>query len=166
MIPLPVIPWIRLATYAAIVLAIFGAGVYVEHGRMQKKLDKVTASFNQFKGGVAALGSDAVARNAKTALDDIKRKERADEENDRRRADDQRTIGRLRADAAARDSRGGSAAPAPAASRCAEGQVCFDRAEYQRAIGEFDQAARRLADEGTQVTSDLETARTWAQRGE
>ena len=163
------IPWVRIAFLAAIVLGLMGAGAAIEHRRMAKKLDAMTAlrdaavtQYNQFKGGVAALGREAAARNATIALADLKRKERADEEHARRTADDRRTIERLRADAARRDSRGGSVSAAPAGSRCPEGQVCFDRAEYQRAIGEFDREARRLADEGTQVTTDLNAAITWS----
>ncbi len=163
---LPGVSLLRIGVYAALIASIYGAGAYFEHNRMQKKLDAAVAQHNQFKGGVAALGHEAAARNAKIALNDIKRKERADEEHARRTAADRRTIGRLRADAALRDSRGGSAAPAPAGSGCPAEQVCFDRAEYQRALGAFDSGARRLADEGTQVTTDLNTARDWAQRGE
>lgn len=159
---LPGVSLVRIGIYAAIVAGIYGAGAYFEHGRMQKKLDAAVAVHNQFKGGVAALGHDAIARNAKIALQDLKKKERADEENERRTAALAGVVRGLRADAASRDSRGGSAAPAPAASRCSEEQVCFDRPEYQRAIGAFDSGARRLADEGTKVNTDLDTAIRWA----
>lgn len=40
--------------------------------------------------------------------------------------------------------------------------LCFDRAEYIRADGEFTTAARRLSDEGTEATIDLNSAKTWA----
>lgn len=159
---LPGVSLLRLGIYAAVVAGLFGAGVYFEHGRMQKKLDAEVARHNQFVGGVAALGHQAAAENAKRALADITRKERTDAEHDRRTRAAGVTIRRLRATAAARDSRGGSVSAAPAGSGCPEGQVCFDRAEYQRALGAFDRGTRQLADEGTQVTLDLNAAIGWA----
>lgn len=159
---LPGISLFRIGLYAALAAGLFGAGAYLEHGRMQKKLDLEVARHNQFVGGVEALGHQAAAANAKIALADITRKERTDVEHDRRTRAAADTIRRLRLAAGARDSRGGSAAPSPAASGCPAGQVCFDRAEYQRAIGAFDSGARRLADEGTQVTLDLNAAIGWA----
>lgn len=159
---LPGVSLVRIGIYAALVAGIYGAGAYFEHNRMQKKVDAVTAEFNRFKGGVEALGREALA-NAKLAEQmALLRKEQADEEHRKRTAALAATVRGLRADAATRDTRGGSVPAAPAGSVCPEGQTCFDRTEYQRALGAFDRGARQLADEGTQVTIDLDIAKGWA----
>lgn len=155
-------PLWRLAGYAILAAGLFSAGAYWMHGRATVKYDKLNAEYNQFKGGVQSLGTAAEQAAAKRKLLDIKAKEYADEENSRSLATARATISRLRAAAAKRDSRGGSVPPAPAGSRCPAGQTCFDTAEYQRAIGDFDRDARQLADEGTKVMTDLNTAREWA----
>ena len=154
--------WVRVAIYATIVVVLIAFGAGIEHRRMQAKLDAVVAVHSQFVGGTEALGRKAQAEAAAARLAGIKAKERADEDHDNRVAVLGRTIAGLRADAAARDSRGGSVSASPAGSVCAEGLVCFDRAEYQRALGDFDSAARRLADEGTKVAVDLDTVINWA----
>ena len=155
-------PLWRLAGYAILAAGLFGAGAYWMHGRATVKFDRLNAEYHQFKGGVETAGRLAKEKADKQAAADRKAKETADEENSRSLATARATISRLRALAAKRDSRGGSVSPAPAGSRCPAGQTCFDTAEYQRAIGGFDSGARRLADEGTQVSTDLNTAREWA----
>ena len=132
------------------------------HGRQQAKYEVLLAKHNQFVGGVKALGSAAEVAAAKRKLLDIKAKEYADEKNRTDLAAARTRIAKLRA--ARNDSRGGSVSATPAGSRCPDGAVCFDRAEYQRAVGDFTAGARRLADEGTQVSTDLNTAREWANR--
>jgi len=157
---LPSISLARIAVYAAIVLAIFGAGAYAEHKRMQPKLDKVTNEYNQFKGGVAALGQAAKTAAAKKALEDLKAKERADE-NAKRNTDRNRTdIARVR-DAADR-ARGSGVPAAPPGSACPAAWVCFDAAAYERATGERRAEVRRIADKGTQVEIDHNEAIDWA----
>lgn len=165
---LPGVSLVRIAVYASVVLGLMGAGAWLEHGRMQKKVDAVRvkldsqiAKHERFVGGVEALGLDARKDALEKDMWNTLNKRKADEDHARRLAADRRTIDGLRADAAARDSRGGSGAENPGGSRCPEGQVCFDRAEYQRATGEFDQRARQLADEGTKVTQDLNTCIGW-----
>ena len=155
-------PLWRLAGYAILAAGLFGAGAYWMHGRATVKYDKLNAEYNQFKGGVKSLGSAAEQAAAKRRLLDLKEKEYADAKNATDLAAARAAVARLRALAAQRDSRGGSVPAAPAGSRCPDGQVCFDRAEYQRAIGKFYTGARGLADEGTQVSTDLNTAREWA----
>ena len=155
-------PGLRLLGYALALTLAFGAGAKWMHGRMTDKYDKLNAEYSQFKGGVQALGSAAEQAAAKRKLLDIKAKEYADAKNVTDLAAARARIAKLRA--SRNDTRGGSVSAAPAGSRCPDGAVCFDRAEYQRAVGEFTAGARRLADEGTQVTTDLNTAREWANR--
>lgn len=156
---LPGVSLVKILVYLAIIAGIFGAGVYVEHGRMQKKLDKVTADFNQFKGGVAALGREAAARNAKTALNDIKRKERADEENARRTAALAAAVAKLRADADR--TRGGFVSALAAAARRADKAEEFG-AKFERAYRELVQEIRAVGDDGDKAVTDLDSAKEWA----
>lgn len=153
--------WVRLLILAGIASALLGAGAYWEHGRMQAILNLQVAKYNQFVGGTEAISRQATIDAEKQRLADIKAKERADESHDLRVALRDRTIAKLRADAQERDSRGGSVPAAPTGSKCPDGQVCFDRAEYQRALGEFDSEARRGADEGTKVTEEFDTVVKW-----
>lgn len=156
--------WGRILAVAGILVAAAAWGAAKMHSHDARRYDALEASYEAFKDGVRNLGIQARKDNEARAKADKERKEQADAENARTRAADQRTIAGLRAAAAKRDSRGGSAAAAPAGSKCPDGLTCFDRAEYQRALGEFDSEARRGADEGTAVTADLNTAKRWAQR--
>jgi hypothetical protein len=156
---LPGVSLVKIGIYAAIVAFIFGAGVSCEHKRIQPKLDKVTNEFNQFKGGVAALGRAAAERATAQARRDLLMKERADE-NAKAAADRNRTdIKRVRD---ANDSRSRGLSAAPSGSKCPASQVCFDAGEFERANGERRAAVRRLADEGTQVEIDHNEAIKWA----
>lgn len=151
---------LRIGIYAAIVLGLIGTGVYWEHGRMQKKLDAEVAAHNQFKGGVAALGEAARVSAANTDAMNARNKERADEENRKRTAAVTATVRGLRI--ARDDARSRLLSQAPAGSKCPDGQACFDRPEFERAYGDLVGSVRALADEGTQVTTDLDTAKRWA----
>lgn len=148
-------------------LAILGVmllGVYLDrHFLTGPRYDSLRSEYATFKGGVAAAGRAALAANAEREAKEKQDKEKADAKARKRIADLDATVRQLRDDAAKRDSRGGSASEAPAGSRCPEEQVCFERAEYQRALGEFDTEARRLVDEGSKVTADLDSAAEWAQ---
>lgn len=107
-----------------------------------------------------ALGEEAAKKAALQQASDKLKKDTADAENAKRIADLNGTIGRLRKQ---RDSAGaGRLPPAPAGSTRVD-LACFDRAEYQRAYGEFVARLRGLADEGTAATVDLDSAKKWAQ---
>lgn len=156
---LPGVPLVKIGIYVVLVAFVFGAGVSCEHGRMQKKLDKVTNEYNQFKGGVAALGEAAKKAAERQRLADIDAKRKADENHARTTAALRADVKRLRD---TNDSRRGRLPPAPAGSKCPEGQVCFDAAAFERAQRERRDAVRGLVDEGTQVSVDLDVAREWA----
>lgn len=156
---LPGVSLLKIGVYAAIIAGLIGFGAYAEHGRMQKKIDKVVAEANQFKGGVAALGQDAIVRNAKIALQDIKRTERANEENDRRIAGLAVTVRGLRADADR--SRGGFLSAVGAAARSAEEAEKF-RAKFERAYRALVQGVRGVGDDGDAAVIGLDGAKDWA----
>ena len=139
---------------AALVVALSGL-LWLQTSR----LDALRKEYAEFKGGVEALGRAAKAAAEAQAKVDRTKKEQTDAENARTHAADQLTIGRLRKQLS---TSGGSLPPAPAGSKCPDGQTCFDRAEYQRADGVFVAGARGLSDEGTAVTADLDTAKRWA----
>lgn len=157
---LPGMSLLKIGIYAAIILGLIGTGVYFEHGRMQKKLDAEVAKYNQFVGGVAALGVAAERTAALADATNARNKERADEENRKRTAAVNATIRSLRA--ARDDARRRLLSAAPAGSKCPDGQACFDGADFERAYGKLVGELRAIADEGTQVTTDLNTAKRWA----
>jgi hypothetical protein len=153
------------ALAAGLIIVVLSAAVAIQTKRVataKAETAQVRAEHNQFVGGVEALGREATKEALERDLWNTIHKRKTDEENARSRAAADRTIAGLRADAAARDTRGGSLSEAPAGSKCPDGQTCFSTSEYQRALGEFDQEARRLADEGTSVTTDLNSAKRWA----
>ena len=160
-------PLLRLAGYALLVAGLFGAGAYWEHGRMQKKLDAKTAEFNQFKGGVIALGEDAKRRAALTEATHARNKERADEENRNRTAAVAAATRRLRLERD--DARGRLLSEAGRTPGCPDGKACFDRAELGAAFrvrGEglerYRAAVLDLAREGAESTIALDAAKGWA----
>ncbi|MHB8388024.1 MAG: hypothetical protein ACYDBH_00420 [Acidobacteriaceae bacterium] len=156
------IPWYaRWLVVLALVAAVAGFAAFKMHSYDEVKYQALLVQYNQFEGGVAAIGHASQLALAKRIKDDNAAKEKADENNQTRIATLDRTVARLRRDAAARNSRGGSTGAAPTGSRCPAGQTCFDTAQYQRAFGTFDSGARRLADECSQVEIDLGTVRDW-----
>lgn len=134
------------------------------HQHDEVKYDALAGEFGEYKAGVKARGQEAIIRAKAQAATDKAKQEAANAENDRSLGALRSDLARLRADALARDPRGGSMSPAPAGSKCPDDQTCFDRALYQRAVGEFDSEARSGADEGSQVTVDLNSAKLWAQK--
>jgi hypothetical protein len=160
MIPFPVLPWGRLAIAGAALVVSAAAGAWWIHGIDQKKYDKLNAEYASFQGGVAALAEDARQRAARTDATNARNKERADEENRKRAIAVAATVRKLRADAD--DARRRFLSEAPAGSKCPDGQVCFDAAEFERAHGDLVARVRAGADEGTAMTLDLDTAKAWA----
>lgn len=156
---LPGVSLVKILVYAAIVLGLMAAGARLEHNRMQPKLDKVTAEYNQFKGGVAVLGRAATIAAEKQKLADIKAKERTDEQSKVAVASNRTAIKRVRD---ANDARRGGLRAAPAGSECPAAWICFDAAAFERADGERRSAVRGLADEGTEVGIRLKMAIEWA----
>lgn len=121
---------------------------------------RIQQAYDSFVAQERALGEKAKAEAEATKKADIVAREKADAENAAAVARLNTTIGELRHQ---RDSaRSAFLSAAPAGSKCPQGQACFDRAEFERAYGGLVKELRGLADEGTAVTTDLNTAKRWA----
>lgn len=145
------------------VLGAYAGVVRLQRDHARAELAREHAEFETFKVRVAAEGEIARQRAEAIAAHDELLKEEADEEN-------RQAHGRLRADIARlrheRDrARSSLVPPAPAASKCPDGQACFDRAELDGALRRYRDGVRGLVDEGSAVTIDLNTAKRWAQDG-
>jgi len=150
-----VVKWVLIGLLLA---SCFGAGWKVNGDRWEGKYQKLQAEYDQFKGGVAALGEAAKLAADKEARRTKLAKEKADEANRYVHDNNLAVIERLRRDADG--ARSGGVPPAPAASGRPD-LVCFDRTEYQRAYGGLVKEVRGLADEGTAATVDLDTGKAW-----
>ena len=150
---IPLIGYAALA--AALVMGLTGLWAYVE----KQRYEALKQEYEQFKGGVEALGQAAKKKADQDAAADKARQEKTDADHKRIHDADAATIARLRA----RHPSSSFVPPAPAASSRPE-LACFDRADYSRADGVFTEGARRLADEGAAATLDLNSAKAWAQR--
>lgn len=149
-----------IANWRLIAVAVVVGVLAIYAGLMRVERDAVRAEYADYRTKVAQAAAAAAQAALQRTIADEKRKEAADAENAHALATLAGTIKRLRDDAR---TSGGSVSASPAGSRCPPEQVCFDRAEYQRADGKFVAGARGLADEGSKVTVDLDTAAEWAQ---
>ena len=152
-IPLPLMAWGAIG--AGVIILGLGIALKVQTAR----LDHCKAEYAAFVAETKRLGEEAQRKAKETEAKNLKAKEIADADTTKLRTDNAALARRLRQSTRAG---GGSLSPAPAGSKCPQGQTCFDTAEYQRADGIFVTGARKLADEGTAVSIDLNTARKWA----
>lgn len=121
------------------------------------RLDAVKAEYAGFVATTKAQGEAAKKLADATAAEDKRKKESSDHEY-------QTTIASLRADVKRmRDARAGSrfVPAAPAGSRRVD-LACFDRAELERTIRDFDTAIQGLVDQGSADAVGLNVARSWA----
>ena len=150
---------IPIAAYAALgaALVILGLGAW---GWVEKsRYEALKADYDQFRGGVKALGLAAKKTAAEKEAADLKRKEQADAEHEA-------AVGALNARIASLRARRAGAGSLPAAPACpggAAGAAEF-RAEYQRAYGALITELRGLGDECAKAIVDLDAAKRWAQR--
>ena len=148
-------PW-ALATLFALGLAFGGSGAWWVQGL---RLDAVQAEYDGFVAATKAQGEAAKKLADATAAEDKRKKESSDHEY-------QTTIASLRADVKRmRDDRARSRfVPAAPASSRNPGIACFDRAELERTIRDFDTAIQGLVDQGSADAVGLNVARGWASR--
>ena len=148
-----VLLWLALAAFVAGLVSGAGPVWYVQGLR----LDAVQSAFDGFVSTTKAQGEAAQREaDAKTKAD-RQLKESSDHEY-------QTTIASLRADVKRmRDARAGSrfVPAAPAGSRRVD-LACFDRAELERTIRDFDTAIQGLVDQGSADAVGLNVARSWA----
>lgn len=156
----------RVVCYATLVLSIAAGGAWAMHhwdaGEIaEQKLEtaKVQSDFDKFKADTAKAGEVAQAKASDQTKADKLAKDQAD-------ADHARTVAALNLtiDGLRKQRPPGSFVPAAPAGASRPDLICFDRAAYSAADGDFTAGARGLADEGTAATIDLDTAKRWAQR--
>ena len=146
-------PW-SLAAIFALGLASGAGGAWWVQGL---RLDAVQARFDGFVATVKAEGEAAKKLAEATAAEDKRKKESSDH-------DYQTTIAGLNADVKRmRDARAGIryVPAAPAGSRSV-GLACFDRADLERTLQQFDEAITGLIAEGDADAVGLNVARSWA----
>jgi hypothetical protein len=146
---------------AALVLAL---------GVQTLRLDFAQSDLRETKSAHAAYAAQVSADNmalkvavSKREADEAVKKEKADAENVRTVSVLAGHLDRMRRERD--DARANFLPPASASagSKCPDGQVCLDRAEYLGAYRELVQEVRGAGDEGTSAVTDLDTAKKWAQ---
>ena len=121
------------------------------------RLDAVQAKYDGFVATTKAQGEAAKKLADAQTAEDKRKKESSDHEYET-------TIASLRADVKRmRDDRARSrfVPAAPAGSRSV-GLACFDRAELERTLQQFDEAVTGLIAEGDADAVGLNVARSWA----
>ena len=121
------------------------------------RLDAVQAKYDGFVATTKAEGEAAQKLADAKAAEDKRKKESSDHEYET-------TIASLRADVKRmRDDRARSrfVPAAPAGSRSV-GLACFDRADLERTLQQFDEAVTGLIAEGDADAVGLNVARSWA----
>lgn len=121
------------------------------------RLDAVQAKYDGFVATTKAQGEAAKKLADTQAAEDKRKKESSDHEYET-------TIASLRADVKRmRDDRARSrfVPAAPAGSRRVD-LACFDRAELERTLRDFDSAIQGLVDQGSTDAVGLNVARGWA----
>lgn len=145
--------WLALAAFVAGLVSGAGSAWYVQGQR----LAATQARFDGFVATVAAEGKAAEKLAKASAAEDKRIKESSDREY-------QTTIARLDSDVKRmRDARASSrfVPAAPASSRRTD-LACFDRAELERTIRDFDAEIQGLVDQGSADAVGLNVARGWA----
>lgn len=152
--------WVKWAAVALVLAVVAGGAAYKMHAHDMIAYNALKTEYDTFKGGVAALGEQAKKDAAKKALDDLKNKERADDENKRVVAALRADIKRLRLEA---DRARGSFVPPASTGASRPDLACFDRAALESALRELVAEVRGFVDEGAAATVDLNTAKLWEQ---
>ena len=146
-------PWALAALFALGVSSGAGGAWWVQGLR----LDAVKAEYAGFVATTKAQGEAAKKLADATAAEDKRKKESSDH-------DYQTTIAGLNADVKRmRDARAGIRyVPAAPAGSQSVGLACFDRAELERTLQQFDEAITGLIAEGDADAVGLNVARSWA----
>lgn len=121
-----------------------------------ERLDRTRTAFTTYKASVVALGEQAQRDAEAQAAKDRLNKDAADAAYERLKRDHVAAVKRMR-----QQPGSGAVPPAPAGSLRPE-LACYDRPIFERAYGDLVAGVRVLADEGTEATVGLNTARNWA----
>jgi len=141
-----------IAIGAAVIIGLMGIALKVQTSR----LESCKAEHKSFVSEVERLGNEAKVKADLTNKQNLKLKEQADEDLRKLRIDNAE-FKRLR------DSNPPSRRlPGPEADSKRPDLSCFDRPELERAYGELVKELRGIADEGTEATIGLNTAKRWA----
>ena len=151
----------RILLMAAIAAALAGAGAVGASKYYGPRLKALQAEYDQFKGGVEALGRAASLRAKEIDEANKKRKVSADDENRRSTDSLKRTIDGLRDERAKRDTAGGFVSQ-PAPGSLGLKLACYDSAKLDDALRRLDRGIQGLVAEGDQRTVDLNSVRKWA----
>lgn len=145
--------WLLLAAFVAGLASGAGPAWYVQGLR----LDALQSAFDGFVSTTKAQGEAAKKEAEAKVKSDRQLKESSDHEYET-------TIASLRADVKRmRDDRARSRfVPAAPADSRSIGLACFDRAELERTLQQFDEAVTGLIAEGDADAVGLNVARSWA----
>lgn len=148
--------WWRWALLAVLCAAFFVGGAVFATDHQKARAEAIQRQFDAFKAQTDAASRQAAAEAQAHAVVNQQLKESSDAENQRTTADLRARVERLRH---ANDATGPVPAAPPGAVR--PDLQCFDRPELERALGDFLEEARAIADAGSQAAVDLNTAREW-----
>lgn len=127
---------------------------------MRLERDAVKAEYVDYRENVAKAAVAAAEAALQKTIADEKRKEEADAENLRLRADLDTTARKLR------DARAAGSFVPPAPSGAASPVLaCFGRDDLERALQQLDAGVSGLLAEGDRAVVDLDTAKRWAASG-
>jgi len=151
----------RLLLCAAIAAALVGFGAVGASKYYAPRLKALQSDFDQFRGGVEALGKAAAQKAKETDEANRKRKQDADKENAAAVAALRSTIAGLQSERAKRGSAGGFVSQ-PAPDALGLKLACYDSAKLDDALRKLDSGVQGLVDEGSKAVTDLDSARRWA----
>jgi hypothetical protein len=147
-----------LIAYGAIGAAVVIIGLGIACKVQTSRLEALRQEYEQFKGGVEALGLAAKKAAAEKEAADIKRK--ADTDDLHRKAVDALTadLRRLRNE----HTRGGGLS-SPGAPAGSPDRACFDPAQLAGALRSLDEGVLGIVETGAKAVIDLDAAKRWAQ---
>lgn len=147
---LPITGYIGLAALAAFLA--MSASIYWYKSRYEA----VKQEYATFQATVKAQGELAAKEAARINADNLKRKESADAAHKKLLTANADLARSLRDERARRGVLSGVSSPANRPNL-----VCFGRAEYERAFGQFDKELSGIAQECDERTVNLNSARKW-----
>ena len=150
---------LSMMAWGAIAAGAVMLGLVVALKVQTHRLESLRAEYAEFKANVEAIGKAAEKTAKDKEAKDKSNKEKADAEKKRLTADLAAALKRVRD---SRSSGGGLSAPAPAADSA--DRTCFDPAKLATALRNLDAGILGIVESGSQAVSDLDTAKSWAEK--